>query len=60
MKGGVVFGLESMKEEAAYGQTLKQSQLKGLQVKIGLQWLTWLWLLPFLARPHQLLGNAEH
>ena len=56
----MVFGLESMKEEAAYGQTLKQSQLKGLQVKIGLQWLTWLWLLPFLARPHQLLGNAEH
>lgn len=24
--------IESMKEEAAYGQTLKQSQLKGLQV----------------------------
>ena len=28
--------LESMKEEAAYGQTLKQSQLKGLQVTITL------------------------
>ncbi len=26
--------LESMKEEAAYGQTLKQSQLKGLQVRV--------------------------
>lgn len=25
--------LESMKDEAAYGQTLKQSQLKGLQVR---------------------------
>lgn len=25
--------IESMKEEAAYGQTLKQNQLKGLQVR---------------------------
>jgi hypothetical protein len=27
--------IQSMKEEAAYGQTLKQSQLKGLQVWHG-------------------------
>lgn len=29
--------IESMKEEAAYGQTLKQNQLKGLQVRLSYQ-----------------------